>query len=331
MNWRSRRLQYLLAGAVVVVAGMALWRQAQSLSLLQLRAAWLATSAPDLAWALLATAISFACLAGYERIATERVAPGQVPHAFALRVGVLGHALSNTLGFHALTGTAFRFQQYQRLGLSIYSVAKILAVVALCVGTGVAMLCVLALAWLRPWPAAWPAPAGIALITAVSTLIAVSWRPLREKWRDAQLSGRWLAQLLPLATLEMATAVFALYVLLPSGSQPGIAAFALIFVAAMALGLISHAPGGIAVFEAAVLAALPSSDPAGVLVALLLYRVIYNLLPFALALLVLGTLASVGRRVAAHDPLLVEVQPRQFEQADGRVATAAVLVADPEQ
>lgn len=339
MNWRSHRLQWLLAVTVMLLAGIALWHQAQTLSLAQLRVAWLAAPTPDLAWALAATALSFACLSGYERIATERVVPGQVPAALALRVGALAHALSNTLGFHALTGTAFRYQQYRRLGLPLTAVAKVLAVVALCVGTGVAMLSTLALVWLQPWAAG--SPAAIALIVALLALLALAWRPLRRKRRDARVSWRWLAQLLPLATLEMATAVFALYVLLPSGSQPDIAAFALIFVAAMALGLISHAPGGIGVFEAAVLAALPTGDPAGVLVALLLYRLIYNLLPFALAVLVLGrqalrarrdlARASVGGRISAHHPLLVEMQPRQLEQADRSVAAAAILVADPEQ
>lgn len=298
MNWRSRQLQGWLAAAVLLLAGVALWQQFQSLSLAQLRAAWDATPGARIAWALLATALSFACLAAYERFATERVAPGRIPPAMALRVGALAHALSNTLGFHALTGSAFRYQQYHPCGVQLGDVAKVLAVVALSVAAGVVLVSAVAFVSLQWSAAAWPWLVQLASLAGLAVLAALGWRPLRVKLAATQLAWPALARLLPVAALEMVAAIGALYVLLPAASVPGLAAFVLIFVGAMMLGIASHAPGGIGVFEATVLAALPARHHAGVLVALLLYRAIYNLLPFALALLVLAIQALRARPVA---------------------------------
>jgi uncharacterized membrane protein YbhN (UPF0104 family) len=297
VNWRSRRLQGALAAVVLLLAGVALWQHSQSLSLAQLRAAWDATPGAGIAWALLATALSFTCLAAYERFATERVAPGRIPLAMALRVGALAHALSNTLGFHALTGSAFRYQQYRPQGLQLADVAKVLAVVALSVAAGVVLVSAVAFVCLQWSAATWPWPVQLASLAALAGLAALGWRPLHRQLAASQLPWPALARLLPVAALEMAAAIAALYVLLPAGSAPGLPAFILIFVGAMVLGIASHAPGGIGVFEATVLAALPARHQAGVLVALLLYRAIYNLLPFALAVLVLA-LQALRRRPA---------------------------------
>ena len=61
-----------------------------------------------------------------------------------------------------------------------------------------------------------------------------------------------------------------------------------VFVAATLLGFASHAPGGLGVFDAAMLVALWQFDKEAVLAGLLLFRVLYYLVPFALALVILG-------------------------------------------
>ena len=72
-------------------------------------------------------------------------------------------------------------------------------------------------------------------------------------------------------------------------------AFVVLFVSATLLGIVSHVPGGLGVFEATMLAAAAPTARAQVLAALLAYRAIYNLLPCALALLALATGALRGR------------------------------------
>ena len=58
---------------------------------------------------------------------------------------------------------------------------------------------------------------------------------------------------------------------------------------AIAVGVISTVPGGVGVFESMMLVLLPTVARDGLLGALLAYRAIYYLLPFAIALALLGS------------------------------------------
>ncbi|HKG76730.1 MAG TPA: UPF0104 family protein, partial [Beijerinckiaceae bacterium] len=59
-------------------------------------------------------------------------------------------------------------------------------------------------------------------------------------------------------------------------------------VVAIMLGIISHAPGGLGVFEVTVLLALSSLSQGQILGALLLFRICYYFIPFVVALALLG-------------------------------------------
>jgi hypothetical protein len=76
--------------------------------------------------------------------------------------------------------------------------------------------------------------------------------------------------------------------LLPSEPNIGFITIAVIFVTATLLGFASHAPGGLGVFDAAMLVALWQFDKESLLAGLLLFRVLYYLTPFAIALAILG-------------------------------------------
>jgi phosphatidylglycerol lysyltransferase len=68
-----------------------------------------------------------------------------------------------------------------------------------------------------------------------------------------------------------------------------------IFAAALSLGVLSHTPAGIGVFDAAVLYAVGTQgSPSAVAAALVIYRAIYFLLPSAIAAVLLA--ASELRR-----------------------------------
>ena len=298
-GWRA--LQWTLSAIIVVAAGFLLWQQARALSWQQLRVAFSATPTARIALSVLATAASFACLAAYEWFAVRRVAPGRIALAQALRVGAIAHAISNTLGFHALTGGAFRYQQYAQLGLGLGDVGRIVALVAACVAAGVALACAGAFAWLQ-WRGL-----GLGLLAMVAAIVAGRTR---------------LAMLGTIASVEMLAAAAALYVLLPTDIAPAPAQFILVMVGATVLGIASHAPGGVGVFEAGVMAALPHGRGADVLVALLMFRAIYNLLPFLLAMIALGASRAFNWRVDIRaSPAAGEnaaAPGRVFQSADGQ-------------
>lgn len=95
-----------------------------------------------------------------------------------------------------------------------------------------------------------------------------------------------------IGAVESAAAIGALYVLLPVDLTPPFSVFAVGCIAAVAMGVVAHAPGGIGVFEASVTALLGGAGRADLLAALLLYRAIYNLIPFALSAVALALIGS---------------------------------------
>jgi len=72
--------------------------------------------------------------------------------------------------------------------------------------------------------------------------------------------------------------------------QPAIdfVSLAVIFASATLLGFASHAPGSMGVFDAAMLVALTQFDKEQLVAALVLFRLLYFVIPFSLALTALG-------------------------------------------
>jgi glycosyltransferase 2 family protein len=76
--------------------------------------------------------------------------------------------------------------------------------------------------------------------------------------------------------------------LVPAQPHVGFIEIAVIFVSATLLGFASHSPGGLGVFDAAMLVALTQYDQEELVAGLLLFRLLYYITPFALALAILG-------------------------------------------
>ena len=304
MAVNTRRIALsLLALAIVVGAAWVLHGTLRAISVDELIAALRATPLDRLALAAVATAVSFAALGWYERFAARVVAPGRVRGRDAMFIGAVSHAIANTLGFHVLTGTALRVRLFGRLGLGVADVARLVTIVGVCVGLGSITMLAVALAF-APDAFAWGRAAGIAcllvLLAALAFFPALANRLRRRHAGLPTLDRRAVIAPLAMGLVEAGAAVAAFYVLLPADVRPGFALVAAVFIAAMLLGVLSHAPGGVGVFEATVLTAFPATAHAHVLAALLLYRLFYNLLPFALAVLALAIHELRARRERAR-------------------------------
>jgi len=140
---------------------------------------------------------------------------------------------------------------------------------------------------------AWFNRGGAFLILIVLALyVGWVWRRPRIVGRDTwsvNLPGGPLTLLqIGLGILDLCFCALAMYMLVPDEPNIGFVTLAVIFVSATLLGFASHAPGGIGVFDAAMLVALWQFDKEDVLAGLLLFRLLYYIVPFALSLLVLG-------------------------------------------
>ena len=88
--------------------------------------------------------------------------------------------------------------------------------------------------------------------------------------------------------VDLSCCALAMYVLLPDDPHIDFIKLAVIFVSATLLGFASSSPGGLGVFDAAMLVALIEFEREELLAGLLLFRLLYYVIPFALSLLILG-------------------------------------------
>ncbi len=95
-----------------------------------------------------------------------------------------------------------------------------------------------------------------------------------------------VAQQLIVAPLELIGAAGIIYFALPEAGNPGFLIILGIFLVSFSAALISHAPGGLGVLELVFLTGLPDMDQADVLAALIVFRLLYLLIPFAMSLVV---------------------------------------------
>jgi hypothetical protein len=81
----------------------------------------------------------------------------------------------------------------------------------------------------------------------------------------------------------------AMYLLMPSQPHIDFLSLAVVFIIATLLGFASHAPGSLGVFDAAMLVALPEFSKEHLLAALLVFRMLYFVIPFMISIIILAS------------------------------------------
>ncbi|MEO7941122.1 MAG: hypothetical protein ABIR55_21065 [Burkholderiaceae bacterium] len=226
---------------------------------------------------VLATAASFMGLALIEAWAVGKHPTMQVSSAVAMATGAASHALAHVLGWHVVLGLLVRRRAYgaapsQSLGI----------LVAVCAGVfaGAAAMLVIGAASVQSQWAGWLVVGLVVALAMVGRGGGFATRmPNAMRWSMRQLQA--VGAIIPVSLLEAAAALTALWVLVPLGTFTSWPVFVVTCILAQALGVASHVPGGLGVFEAAMLASVPPDARPGLLAAILAYRALYGLLPFA--------------------------------------------------
>ncbi|HEY0275564.1 MAG TPA: bifunctional lysylphosphatidylglycerol flippase/synthetase MprF [Paenirhodobacter sp.] len=245
-----------------------------------------------------ATALGYLALIGYDFWAL-RYLNKKLPVRVVALGGFLGYAFGNTIGVSVLSGGAVRYRIYSAFGLNAFEVAALASYIAIAMGTGLSLVGVLALA-LHPAALAGLLPLSEGMIRTLSLLggggtivllyaLAFSGKSLRfRRFELSMPNPRILSGQMVVALFDSTMACLTLYMLMPPGT-PDFVTFLAIYAAATMVGVMSHVPGGVGVFETVVMAAMPPGVPAGeVAAALLMFRIIYYLLPFAIAFIVVS-------------------------------------------
>ncbi|QKZ06277.1 bifunctional lysylphosphatidylglycerol flippase/synthetase MprF [Pseudomonas eucalypticola] len=272
----------------------------------------MSTPTASLLGALAAAAAGFVILLGYEWSAS-RYAAVDLPRRTLILGGFTAFAIGNAIGLSLLSGGSVRYRLYARHGIGAAEVARMTLFASLSLGCALPPLA--ALATLSNLPAASTALhmapgllgtiAGTVIALTVLLAAGIYRRRLGEQpiadnllvkvgRRTLRLPGVRLTLLqLVITALDVLAAATVLYLLLPEA--PPFGAFVLVYLLALAAGVLSHVPGGVGVFEAILLAAFANELGAAPLAAaLLLYRLIYVMLPLLLACVVL--LATEAKR-----------------------------------
>jgi hypothetical protein len=141
-------------------------------------------------------------------------------------------------------------------------------------------------------------PVGVNRAAAIITLVVLCsyivwvWRRPRtigaSDWRVTLPGGPLTLLQIVIGIVDLSFCALAMYMLVPDEPQIGFITVSVIFVSATLLGFASHSPGGLGVFDAAMLVALWQFDKEELLAGLLSFRLLYYIVPFSLSLLILG-------------------------------------------
>ena len=244
----------------------------------------------------LATVFAYIALAGYDSLALAHLRK-KVPWSFISVASFTAYAIGHNLGASVFSGAVVRYRAYSSQGLTPSEIGILVAFCSFTFALGSILLGGLALVIEPSLPAHfhkslphWLAffigtvMLGLVLLYIWGSLTNRScfhlWK-LRIEYPNFSLVCRQLL----VAPLELLAAAAIIYYALPEQSNPGYFMVLGIFLASFSAALLSHAPGGLGVLEVMFLLALPDVEPADVIAALLVFRLFYLLIPFAISLI----------------------------------------------
>lgn len=250
--------------------------------------------------ALTLTFINYLVMTGYDTLALRyighRLSYGRIALA-----SFIGYAFSNNVGLSMIAGASVRYRLYSVWGLSTPEITKVIAFCGLTIWLGfftlgglVFLIEPIAVPEALNLPLASLRFLGFLLLLTVACFFSLALfrkRPFRfRQWEFFLPSSSLLSIQIGIAMLDWILAGSILYALIPPLPNLSFTLFLGIFMLAQLAGLVSQVPGGIGVFETVALLLLSSYMPAPKIIGILLvYRVIYYILPFMTATVLLVT------------------------------------------
>ena len=245
---------------------------------------------------------AFCTLTFYDFFALRTIGKKHVPYRIAALSSFTSYTIGHNIGATVFTGGAIRFRIYSDYGLSAIDVAKICFLSGLTFWLGNTFVLGIGMAW-HPWAASAmdQLPAAVNRLIAVGGLAAIAaylvWLSVGDERRDLGQNG-WkvvlpsarltLVQIL-IGVVDLGFCAMAMYLLMPAQPDIDFVSLAVVFILATLLGFASHAPGSLGVFDAAMLVALPEFGREQLLATLVVFRILYFLIPFGISISIMGT------------------------------------------
>jgi glycosyltransferase 2 family protein len=245
-----------------------------------------------------ATVVAYIALAGYDRLALSHLGK-KIPWPFVTLCSFTTYALAHNIGASVFSGAVVRYRAYTSRGLTAAEVGILVAFCSLTFALGTMELSGLVLLiepelisrFVDGVPQGLVMGVGVATLALIGLYVLGSWMRLKPfrigSFQLAYPRLQIVLRQLVIGPLELIGAAGIIYFALPATANPGFVVVLGIFLVSFTAALLSHAPGGLGVLEIVFVTGLPDADPADVLAALIVFRLFYLLIPFAMSLLLI--------------------------------------------
>jgi len=293
------RIGFVISIGIIAIALYVLINILRDIEIKEVVQALVTTEPREILLAAVFVACGYFTLTFYDLFALRTIGRPDVPYRIAALGGFTSYSVGHNVGASVFTGGAVRYRIYSAWGLDAIEVAKLCFIAGLTFWLGNATVLGLGIAYvpdaasaINQLPSWFNRSLAIATLIVLSLYVVWVWTGPRVVGRDGwkvTLPGGPLTLLqIGIGIVDLSFCALAMYMLMPDEPHIGFVTLAVIFVSATLLGFASHAPGGIGVFDAAMLVALWQYDKEELLAGLLLFRLLYYVIPFALSLLTLG-------------------------------------------
>lgn len=279
------------------------------------------TEPTSIALAALFVAAGYFTLTFYDLFAVHAIGRDDVPYRVNALAAFTSYSIGHNVGASALTGGAVRYRIYSAWGLDAIDVAKVCFLAGLTFWLGNAAVLGLGVAY-HPEAASAvdllpPAVNRVlALLILAGLMVYVAWVSFKPRcvgrgsWTVTLPGGKLTLLQIAIGIVDLGFCALAMYVLTPGEPNVGFVVVAVIFVSATLLGFASHSPGGLGVFDAAMLVGLWQMDKEELLAGMLLFRLLYYIVPFVISVVVLAVREIVlGARLKRVRPLAEALKP----------------------
>jgi uncharacterized membrane protein YbhN (UPF0104 family) len=306
---RRHRIKAAIGVAgTVLIGSLALWvlyRTFQRISVADVVAQMRLVPARTLLMAALCTAGALATLAAYE-IVVVRYVKHCIGRAKPVITALIAFPLGHAVGQAMLSGGAMRYRMYSSAGFSAMEIGATALLCNLPYGLAFGLLLDLSLvlASVRLAPlfrisSDWLLVLGcIGLAKDVGYLLLVALRraPVRLGGWSVKLPSLAMTSLqYVVGIIDVGLVSSVLYLLLPESAHLAYLPFLAVYLSSVLVGILSHVPAGFGVLESMLLLLLPDVPPEQLLAAVLMYRVIYEIIPLLVALALWGTYEAFAR------------------------------------
>src|SRR5262249_40733859 len=244
---------------------------------------------------------AFCTLTFYDFFALRTIGKNHIPYRIAALSSFTSYTIGHNIGATVFTGGAIRFRIYSDYGLTAIDVAKICFLSGLTFWLGNLFVLGVGMVWhpgaassMDLLPEAMNRLIGVGCLAGIGAYLVwlVTGTGRRELgqngWKVVLPSAKLTLVQILIGVVDLGFCALAMYLLMPTEPYIDFVSLAVVFILATLLGFASHAPGSIGVFDAAMLVALPDFSKEQLLATLVVFRILYFLIPFGISISIMG-------------------------------------------